>query len=62
MICTRCEKHKAEVRLDLYRLDNQETKIHANLCEECTEEVIHLLYSCTCHIKEKGNGERVHAG
>jgi len=57
MTCSRCEKNKAEVRLDLYRIDNPEKKLHGDLCEECSEEVIHFLYSCTCHIKEKANAE-----
>lgn len=52
MKCTRCEKNEAEVRLELYRIDNEEKKLHANLCEQCSEEMIHSLYSCTCHIKE----------
>jgi len=60
-ICTRCSKNVAEVRLDIKRLDNPDKALHGLLCGQCIEEVIHFLYSCTCHIKEKEN-ERIHTG
>jgi len=51
MNCTRCEKNEAVVRLDLTRIDEKQ-KLHGFLCSQCYKELIKLLYSCTCHIKE----------
>lgn len=52
MDCTRCEKNKASIRLDFQNIDTRESIMHGNLCQQCSEEVVNLLYSCTCHIKE----------
>ena len=57
MKCSRCEKNEAMTKLKFSPFYN-DNKLHAYLCEECMEEVIHFLYSCTCHIQNAGVAQR----
>jgi len=52
MLCTRCSKNEATAKLEITPLAQPDKRMTGHLCEECGTEVIKLLYSCTCHVKE----------